>query len=195
MQTIQTLINVAAATYGAQLNSTHEIGTFSMRCLTNGETTVRFKIKFRPDHIQTLKDFGVTIDLDGCKMADLSEKALRFKKGREAIKQGRYAPYYYMGNPSNRQTAVIENWLISDAICTLRVLSTIAKFARANHHNMFCVDNDTRLSWDGWGFKAKYSSYVDIESQYSNIKAIRRTCHKKPANSLLPIQKRVSKLK
>jgi len=195
MTTIQTLINVAAATYGSKLNSTHVIGTFSMRCQPEREATVNFTIMFRPDHIQTLLESGVYIDLDNCKMADLSEKALRFKKGREAIKQGRYAPYYYMGDPSKQQTGVIENWLIADARCTLKALASIAKFARLSLPNVYAVDNNHRIGVDGWKFKTKYPSHIDIESQYSNIKAIRRTCHKKPANSLLPIQKRVSKLK
>lgn len=182
-----------------------EIGTFKVS--SNGSlfnwagnmgkfegAMVSFRLEFKPSHIQHLLDMGVKIDFQSVVMANLSPKALRFKSGREAIKQGDYAPYYYEGNPANQQTGVVENWLWADATCTPGVLAQLDKYCRDNHRDQVAMHNNTVLAGAGWQFKVKYSSHVPIESQYKNIKAIRNTQKGKKANQLLPIQKRVLKL-
>src|ERR1035437_8429863 len=126
MRTINFIEKTAATMLELQIPANVEIGSFKLTSTgslhnwagRSGEFNfceIIFRIQFRPDHIQHLMLMGVKIDLNHCVMAELSPKALRFKQGREAIKQGRYAPYYYMGNPENAQTGVIENWLSADA--------------------------------------------------------------------------------
>lgn len=174
----------AVSSTGSLINWAGRQGEFN-------EAKIYFQLRFRPDHIQSLLDMGIKINFDTAKMADLSEKAKRYKAGREAIKQGRYAPYYYMGDPNNAQTGVIENWLIADASCEPCALEHLNRFCRDNHRNEIAIHNDTFLKENGWKFKTKYPSYVDIETQYKDIKAMRRTAGGKPAAKLLPIQKRV----
>jgi hypothetical protein len=156
-------------------------------------SVIYFRLQFRPDHIQFLFKLGVKIDLQNCKMAGLSPKSLRFKSGREAIKQGKYAPYYYQGNPENNQTGVIENWLETQATCEPYVLDKLDKICRDNHRDEVSIHNDTVLINAGFIQKIKYSRFISIESQYSNIKALRRNANGK--KYLLPIHKRVLKMK
>lgn len=206
MKTIQLLAKTVANMREIGIPADMTIGTFKLT--SNGSlrnwagrrgeyhtSTVTFELQFKPSHIQTLKNMGVKIDYDTAVMAGLSDKAPRFKSGREAIKQGDYAPYYYMGNPDNNQTGVVENWLNATAQCSPVVLEKLDAFCRDNHMHHVAIHNNTVLSNAGWVFKTKYSSAVGLESQYKDIKAIRRTCQGKPASTLLPIQKRVLKLK
>lgn len=156
------------------------------------DSITKFSIIFRPDHIQRLLNLGVKIDLNNCKMSGLSEKALRFKEGREAIKQGRYAPYYYMGNPNNNQTGVIENWLIADASCSPETLYKLKPFSRDNHRDCINIDNDTNNKTGGWSNKEHYSSFIKKSDTLFNAKAIRKNIadKKKKGTDLLPIEKR-----
>lgn len=206
MKTIQFITESIEKMQQLQIPAKIEIGSFlvnSTGSLINwagrqGEynhSVIKFRLNFRPDHIQKLIDMGVNIDFASVKMAGISETAKRYKAGREAIRQGRYAPYYYMGDPANAQTGVIENWLIADASCSPSTLNELDKFCRDNHRDEVSISNDTQLGWAGWKFKTKYPSCVEIESQYKNPKAIRRTAHGKPASQLLPIQKRLLKIK
>lgn len=202
MNTIQFIIASIEKMNALQIPAQIEVGTFKVSGNWAGRynySQIKFKIKFRlnfrPDHIQKLIELGVTIDFPSVVMADLSPKAKRFKAGRDAIRQGRYAPYYYEGDPANRQTGVIENWLNADASCNSLTLSALDNFCRDNHHNEIAIHNDTSLKGCGWRFKIKYPSGIAIESQYKNIKAIRKTAIGTPANKLLPIQKRVIKLR
>lgn len=157
-------------------------------------SNIKFNIVFRPDHIQMLKNMGVSIDLTACKMNNLSDKAKRFKQGREAIKQGRYAPYYYMGNPDNYQTGVIENWLIAPASCGIEALQKLNLICRDNHRAEIDIDNDYTLIRAGFPPKTKYSREITIESQFFNIKALQKICGGKKNSELLPIEKRVKKI-
>lgn len=152
MKTIQLIAKTVANMKEIGIPADITIGTFKLasngslynwagKCGEYRTSIVTFELQFKPSHIQTLKNMGVKIVYDTAVMAGLSDKALRFKSGREAIKQGDYAPYYYKGNPGNNQTGVA------------------------------------------------------IESQYNNIKAIRRTAQGKAKSSLLPIQKRTLNLK
>jgi hypothetical protein len=188
-----------------QLPADIKIGTFTIKStgsLVNwagksGEFThseIKFTLIFRPDHIEGLKKMGVKIDLKNCKMNNLSPTALRFKSGREAIKQGRYAPYYYEGNPNNAITGVMENWIDAPASCSLSTLLVLDDFCRENHRNELALHNDTVLATNGWRSKTKYSQSIPIESQYHNIKAIRINAHAKKYENLLPIEKRVLKM-
>ena len=205
MKTIQLIIETISKMKEIGIPADMTIGTFKVK--SNGSlinwagwggkyegSVITFQIQIRPSHIQTLLNMGVKLNLESAVMAGLSEKALRFKKGREAIKQGDYAPYYYMGNPNNQQTGVIENWLNMEASCSPETLAKLDKYCRDNHRNQLAIHNNTILKNAGWKFKTKYSNVVEIESQYTNIKAIRRTGQGKPASQLLPIQKRVLKL-
>lgn len=187
-----------------QLNipATIEIGTFKLSSsghLVNcagsqgqyDNSLVSFEITFRSDHIQTLIDCGVKFDFNTVVMADLSEKALRFKSGREAINQGRYAPYYYRGNPENRQTGVIENWLNAKATCNVSTLEYIDKYCRDNHRNKVSIDNDHNLVAAGWRKKEKYTKGIFLMSK-STAKKIRKNVadKKKKIDNLLTIEKR-----
>lgn len=205
MNTITFISNSIKEMQKLQVPATITIGTITVEsrgCLHNWagrngnyeSSSIKFRLNFRPDHIQNLLDMGVTIDFNTVKMSGLSENAKRFKAGRAAIKQGRYAPYYYMGNPDNAITGVIENWLDADATCSPSTLDALDKFCRDNHRNEIAIHNDTVLSGSGWKFKPHYQSNIDISSQYFNIKAIRKTAIGKPACKLLPIQKRVLNL-
>ena len=138
---------------------------------------------------------GLSISFESAKMAGLSENSLRFKHGREAIKQGDFAPYFYKGDPKNEQTGVIDNWLNFEAKCTTDVLAKLDKYCRDNHLAYISITNNSNLKQIGWPFKNKYASTITIESQYKNITAIRRTTIGKKSNRLLPIQKRVLGLK
>lgn len=206
MKTIQLITKTVADMKEIGIPADITIGTFkliSTGSLHNwagrfGEyrtSIINFELNFKPSHIQTLKNMGVNIFFDTAVMAALSASALRFKAGREAIRQGDYAPYYYMGNPENKQTAVIENWLNAAAQCSADTLELLDKYSRDNHMHHLAIHNNTVLQNAGWAFKTKYPRGVTIESQYKNIKAIRRTAQGKPAGSLLPIQKRVLNLK
>lgn len=206
MKTIQFITESIQRMKELQIPANIEIGTFkidSTGSLINwagkqGEykySFIKFRLNFRPDHIQTLLNMGVRIDFDSVVMAGISENAKRFKAGREAIKQGRYAPYYYMGDPANKQTGVIENWLYANASCSPSVLAELDKYCRDNHRGEISISNDTQLGWAGWKFKTKYSSQITIESQYFNPKKIRRNAINKPANKLQPVEKRLLKLK
>ena len=204
MKTIQFITESIEKMRQLQVPAQIEIGTFKVDSNgslinwagRNGEynySTIKFKICFRPDHIQTLRNLGVKIDFESVKMSGLSENAKRFKAGREAIKQGRYANYYYMGDPANRKTGLIENWLDAYANCSPNTLKDLDKYCRENHRNQISIDNDHQLRAAGWKFRVKFSSFVEIESQYKNPKAIRKTAHGKPESQLLPIQKRLFK--
>lgn len=206
MKTIQLITKTVANMKEIGIPADMTIGTFNLtsigslynwagRCGEYHTSVVNFEIQFKPSHIQTLKDMGVVIFLNTAVMSDLSPTALRFKSGREAIKQGDYAPYYYMGNPDNQQTAVIENWLNAKAQCSPEVLTKLDAYCRDNHMNHLAIHNNTILRNAGWIFKTKYPSGIAIESQYKNIKAIRITAQGKKASALLPIQKRVLNLK
>jgi len=190
MQKIGIPANIEVGTFkiissGSLINWAGETGHYSGSVIT-------FDLVFRPDHIQTLLKMGVKIDLDGCKMANLSEKAPRFKKGREAIKQGRLTPYYYMGNPENHVTGVVENWLKATATCQPYVLKELDKFCRDNHRDVVYVDNNHNLNEVGWKFPVKYPSAIPAEETFS--RAIRRNAQGKTANQLQPIEKRALKL-
>lgn len=202
MKTIQLISACIENMTAINLPATIEIGSFRVASRghlnnwagTVGEylgSTISFNIKFRPDHIQHLLDIGVKINLESAVMADLSEKALRFKSGREAIKQGRYAPYYYMGNPDNRQTGVIENWLLTTASCSLSTLKTLDRYCRDNHRGEIAIDNYHNLVAVGWKKKERYAIGVSIMSKIV-AKAIRKNVANKKKNidTLLPIEKR-----
>lgn len=202
MKTIQLITEAVKLMKTIGLPANMKIGSFevsSKGSFTNwagrsGEylgSTVKFNIVFRPDHIQMLNNMGVNIDLTACKMHNLSESAKRFKQGKEAIKQGRYAPYYYGGDPANQQTGVIENWLIAPAWSEIDVLHKLDLICRENHRTEINISNDFTLINAGFTPKTKYSRAVAIESQYFNIKAIRKTAQGKKHLELLPIQKRV----
>lgn len=202
MKTIQLISDCIERMTVINLPATIEIGSFKVTSKghlhnwagTKGEyagSTISFNIEFRPDHIQHLLDIGVNINFDSVVMANLSSKALRFKNGREAIKQGRYAPYYYMGNPENRQTGVIENWLIASANCSLSTLKTLDRYCRDNHRDQISIDNDHNLVAAGWKKKEKYATGISILSK-NVAKNIRRNVANKKKNldNLLPIEKR-----
>jgi hypothetical protein len=206
MKTIQFITESINLMQKLQLPAKIEIGTFSVNSkgsLINwaGSTGqfnyahISFQLKFRPDHIQSLLNYGVKIDFNSVKMADLSKGAKRYKEGRAAINQGRYAPYYYMGDPENKQTGVIENWLIANASCDPETLAILDSYSRDNNRNELAIHNDTVLRENGWSFKTKYSNHIEIESQYFNIKSIRKNAHGKPYQKLQPIEKRVLKIK
>lgn len=156
--------------------------------------SVQFTIRIKPSHIQGLKLMNVKLDLDKAIMADLSPSAKRFKSGMSAIKQGDYAPFYYMGDPANHQTGAVDNWLDIPAECDVQTLSELDKFCRDNYRDVLAFNNYTALKNAGWKFKNHYSMQVEIETQYKNIKAIRRTTQGVAENKLLPIQKRVLNL-
>lgn len=154
---------------------------------------ISFNIKFRTDHIQHLLDIGVKINLNEAVMADLSPKALRFKSGRDAIKQGRYAPYYYQGNPDNPQTGVIENWLIAPARCSLATLQMLDRYCRDNHRDKIAIDNDTCLAAQGWPKKARYTQAPSICLMSKAVaKSIRKNVadKKKNLSTLHPVERR-----
>lgn len=206
MKTIQFISESIDKMQQLQIPANIQIGTFKVEstgCLINwcgkqGEynrSKITFTLNFRPDHIQTLMDMGVKIEFNSAVMSGLGTKSKRFKSGREAIKQGRYAPYYYMGDPNNAQTGVIENWLNADASCDINVLKQLDKICRDNHRDEISIHNNTVLSGAGWKIKEHYCRTISIESQYFNIKAIRRNANGKKYESFLPIHKRVLNLK
>lgn len=190
MKTIELISKVNNEMMNFRLDSEFKTGTFVVK-----NDRVIFQLQCRPSHFQTLLNMGVTIFFETAVMSGLSPKALRFKSGREAIKQGDWAPYYYMGNPENAQTGVIGNILDLKASCSVKTLELLDKYCRDNHEHHLSIHNNTALRVAGWQFKEHYSSQIPIESQYINIKAIRRTTIGKPASALLPIQKRVLNLK
>lgn len=147
--------------------------------------TISFQIQFRPDHIQRLIDLGVRIDFDSVLMADLSPTAKRFKAGREAIKQGRYAPYYYMGDPSKGQTGVVENWLTANATCDISTLIQLDNVCRDNHLHHVAIHNDYVT---GWGKKRIELPQPKPSSFY---KAVRKNIanKKKKEADLLPVER------
>ena len=188
MQELQIPVNIEVGTFKVQSNG-HLIN-WAGRQGEYRNSIISFKIVFRPDHIQTLFDLGVSIDLNNCVMAGLSPKAKRFKAGREAIKQGKYAPYYYMGDPGNRQTGVIENWLQADAKCTYNTLKILDKYCRYNHSDCISIDNDFTLANAGWKFKTKYNSFISYSDQSPIfINRLRRNAQGKKDSELLPIEK------
>lgn len=192
MQKLQIPANIQIGTF--EVKSTGSLINWAGRSGEYNESEITFKLVFRPDHIQTLIGMGVKIDLDKCAMSNLSATAKRFKAGREAIRQGRYAPYYYQGDPANQQTGVIENWLETKVKCSIDGLKNLDKFCRDNHRNEIAIHNDTILAVNGWFFKAKYPKESPIESQYFNAKKIRINAQGKKCNQLQPIEKRVLKL-
>lgn len=205
MKTIQFISDAVESMKKVQIPANIEIGTFKVNSKgslnnwagnvgTFQSCNISFNLNFRPDHIQNLLDMGIKIDFNTVVMAGISENCLRFKKGREAIKQGRYAPYFYMGNPENKQTGVVENWLNANASCSIEVLKKLDAICRDNHRGEIAINNDTCLKNANWKFKQKYSSQIEIESQYKNIKAIRKNTIGKPAYKLQPIEKRVLKI-
>lgn len=205
MKTIQLITKTVDTMREIGIPANLTIGTFTLTSYGSlhnwagrggdyNSSVVSFDLIFKPSHIQTLINMGVKINLDTAIMSQTSTKSLRFKSGREAIKQGDYAPYYYMGNPSNVQTGVIENWLQAKAECSPRVLEKLDQYCRDNHRDHLAIHNNSILQNACWIFKEKYSRFIDIESQYFNIKAIRKTAHGKPKSTLLPIQRRVLKL-
>lgn len=202
MKTIQLISEVIERMRAINLPATIEVGSFKVASHghlinwggTQGayiSSTISFDISFRPDHIQHLLDMGVKINLKDVAMAGLSPKALRFKSGREAIKQGRYAPYYYMGNPNNAQTGVVENWLLAAATCSISTLQTLDRYCRDNHRDKIVIDNDHNLVAAGWKKKEKYSTGFSILSK-PVAESIRRNVanKKRKATNLLPIEKR-----
>lgn len=189
MQQLQVPAKIEIGTF--KVDSTGSLHNWAGRRGEYRNSVIKFRLNFRPDHIQALLNLGVQIDFSTVKMSGISESAKRFKEGREAIKQGRYAPYYYMGDPANNQTGVIENWLDADASCSPSTLRDLDKICRDNHRNQVSIHNDHQLRAAGWKFKIKYPRSIEIESQYKNPKAIRKTAHGKPANTLHPIQKRL----
>lgn len=206
MKTIQLITKTVANMKEIGIPADMTIGTFKLtsngslykwagKCGEYRTTVIEFELHFKPSHIQTLKNMGVKILFNTVVMAGLSDQALRFKSGKEAIKQGDYAPYYYMGNPLNKQTAVVENWLNATARCLPQVLAELDKYCRENHMHHVAIHNNTILANAGWKIKTKYPSVVTVESQYKDIKAIRKTAQGKPASVLLPIQKIVLNLK
>lgn len=200
MKTIETIIQSVAIMERNKITGKLIIGSFetfvfadSLKKNQTTKSVVTFDIVFRPDHIQKLLESGIRIDFEGAGMYNLSETAPRYLRGRAAIKQGRYCPYYYMGNPGNRVTGLVDNWLISTVTCSVDSLSSIKMFARENYLDVFFIDNDFCLNKKGWNKPpfAGFDPRVRTESQYKNLKALRRTTQGRSPSSLLPIQKRV----
>ncbi len=203
MKTIQLISSFVSKMKEINLPANIEIGSFKVNSkgsLSNwfGRTgefegcNISFRLNFLTIHIQKLKEMGVKIDLNEVKMSNLSEKALRYKKGRDAIKQGRYAPYYYMGNPENNQTGIIENWLETSATCSLSTLENLDKFCRENHRNELAIHNTTVLTTNGWKIKEHFSSKIKESDLFFNVKSFRKNIadKKKKSFELLPIEKR-----
>lgn len=203
MKTIELIKSMIEQMEKLQIPANLNIGTFEVEgkgTLHNSwgnegqyiRSDIKFILRFKPSHIQHLLELKVKINLNEAVMADLSPNAKRFKKGREAIKQGNYAPYYYMGDPENYQTGVIDNWLDAPASCDLPTLLRLNEYCRENHRDKLCLHNDTVLKNAGWNLdKIKYNKEIPIESQYFNIRAIRIHTQGKKANTLQPIEKRV----
>lgn len=201
MKTIQFILDSITRMEQLNIPANIEIGTFkvaSKGSLINwaGKTghydssVISFQLRFRPDHIQYLLDMGIKMDLNNAVMADLSDKALRFKKGRAAIDQGRYAPYYYKGDPNNHQTGVVENWLTAPATCSAAAIKCLDKYCRDNHRDEVAIDNDHNIQAAGWNKKATYSTYPMMLMSPPVAKAIRKNVADKNKKTLLPIEQR-----
>lgn len=195
-QTIQ-----LAKTIGTPANI--EVGTFKVKSKgllsfsggkfgTFDNYRLSFQIEFLPKHIQYLFEMGVEIDLENCVMANLSPNSLRFKKGREAIKQGNYAPYYYFGNPANKQIGIVENWLHASASCTIDVLEKLEAFCRDNHLHHLAIHNATILEKQGWVLKNRTYATKPNEKIERIQKLMRKNINEKRKNikNLLPVEKR-----
>lgn len=145
---IGTPANISVGTF--KIDCTGSLHFWAGRQGTFDNYSLKFQLQFRPDHIQMLINLGVKINLKSAKMSGLSEKALRFKSGRDAIKQGKYAPYYYMGNPDNNVTGMIDNWLLADASCNIETLEKLNAICRDNHLHHIAIHNDTVLRAAGF---------------------------------------------
>lgn len=206
MKTIKFIIEAIklSKTIGTPANI--EVGTFKVvsigslhhsmgRTGTCDSHKIFFELEFNPTHIQRLLDIGVKIDFNSVKMANISEKSLRFKSGKEAIKQGRYAPYYYMGNPKNTQTGVVENTLHANASCTVDILASIKDYCRCNHLHHVSIDNYFELAKYGWVPVERIIAPSKADVNITAFgKMIRKNVTDKRKNTftggLLPIEKR-----
>jgi hypothetical protein len=187
MKTIFFITQTIELAKHSNVAATVETGTFKFYTKSNA---INFKIIFRPDHIQTLIDLGVIIDFEKSKMIGLSEKSKRFKSGRDCIKQGRYAPYYYMGNPDNPKTGVIENWIEAPATSSIETLNKLNFICRDNHLTKIAIHNDTVLRKNGFLVsKPVYKTPNHIATQIDRINLIRKMVRKRKMQVVTEYQK------
>jgi len=194
MKTIQLLSKSLLAAQSVGMPATITSGSFKLEVKVSGPRlqtsyTLKFRIEFLPQHIEMLMAVGVELDLVNVMMARLSPNAKRFKSGREAILQGRYAPYYYMGDPANTQTGVCDNWLETDARCTIEVLQKLEAISRDNHLDKICIHNSYVLRKAGM-IKDKfiYLTPEHVAQHRMKIEAIRKLVRKRTKAARLPYE-------